>query len=60
VFEAEVKELLIDNLQWSIRRILEGDDFFAIIPLCEEDWQKAEKYGVRTPNQYITGAYEIL
>jgi CRISPR-associated protein Cas2 len=60
VFESDVDEVLIGNLQRRIGQIIEGDDFVTIFPLCEKDWQRVERYGITLPHQYITGPYEIL
>lgn len=60
VFEAEVKDFMIDNLERRLGQIIDGDDFVAIIPLCEEDWQKAERYGLALSCRYVSGPYEIL
>jgi CRISPR-associated protein Cas1 len=36
------------------------DDFIAIVPLCERDWQKIEKYGLMNSNNCTGLNYEIL
>jgi len=60
VFESDVDERMINNLRRRLDGIVIGDDFVAIIPLCERDWQKSEKYGILFPNQYIVEDFAIL
>ena len=60
VFEADTNDGIIDILQKKLERIIKETDFIAIIPLCEQDWQKAEKYGAMVQSNYINGKYEIL
>ena len=60
VFEADTNDQMINSLQRKLGDIIEETDFIAIIPLCEQDWQKGEKYGVITPNDFISSKYEVL
>jgi CRISPR-associated protein Cas2 len=60
VFEADNNEALTFSLEKRIKEIIEDEDFVAIVPLCEKDWQKIERYGVMADNRYITGSYAIL
>jgi len=60
VFELDVNENLILSLQHKLEGVVGKNDSAAIIPLCEGDWQKVEKYGIMKPNSFINGAYEIL
>ena len=60
VFESDANESMINNLQRRIESIIERNDSFIIIPLCERDWQKAEKYGTLNLNDFITNDYEII
>ena len=60
VFEIDADEKIINQLQKKMKVIVREDDFVAIIPLCETDWQKSEKYGKKITNGYIEGNYAIL
>jgi len=60
VFESDANESLILNLQHKLEGVIGKNDSVAIIPLCEEDWQKTEKYGIIASNNFINGTYEIL
>ncbi|GHV18364.1 hypothetical protein AGMMS49938_19250 [Fibrobacterales bacterium] len=46
------------------RRKIEGivadGDFVAIIPLCENDFQKTERYGSKFVTDVVNGKFEIL
>jgi len=60
VFEANANDSVINALQQKLEGIAGENDFIAIIPLCERDWQKAEKYGIMASNSYTGLNYEIL
>lgn len=60
VFEANIDDHLINLLQRKLEVLIEETDFIAIIPLCEQDWQKGEKYGIVAPDNFINGKYVIL
>ena len=61
VFEANANDKVINALQQKLEKVADKNDFIVIIPLCERDWQKAEKYGVLTSSSRHTGLnYEIL
>jgi len=60
VFESDANENIILALQRKLENIMGENDFTAILPLCENDWQKAEKYGKIYPSSFINGAYGIL
>ena len=60
VFELDVSDSIIGILQKKLNAIIKEDDSVVLIPLCEADWQKAEKYGIITPSRYINGDYAIL
>jgi CRISPR-associated protein Cas2 len=60
VFEAAVPESLIVIMEDKLKAVLEEEDYVVVFPLCDRDWQKAEKYGKRADGQFVTGQYEIL
>jgi CRISPR-associated protein Cas2 len=60
VFEAAVPESLIAIMEGKLKELIEKEDYVVVFPLCERDWQKAEKYGKRADSQFVTGQYEIL
>jgi CRISPR-associated protein Cas2 len=60
IFEANANDSVINALQQRLEEIADKNDFIAIIPLCESDWQKAEKYGIMASNNYNGLNYEIL
>jgi CRISPR-associated protein Cas2 len=60
VFEANADDIVINALQQRLEEFAGKDDFIAIIPLCERDWQKAEKYGIMGSNSYTGLNFEIL
>jgi CRISPR-associated endonuclease Cas2 len=60
VFESDMNEQMIYILQKKIEKAVDDNDFVAIIPLCERDWQKAEKYGILLSSQVVTEPFEIL
>jgi len=60
VFEVNANDIVINALQQRLEKAAGKDDFIAIIPLCEKDWQKAEKNGVMASNGYTGLNYEIL
>jgi len=60
VFEFAGGDDSIDALQRRLKLIIKEDDFVAIVPLCETDWQKIEKYGMICQNEFIKGDYAIL
>jgi len=60
VFEANANDIVINALQQRLEEVANKNDFIAIIPLCERDWQKAEKYGTMASDSHIGLNYEIL
>ena len=58
VFETDTN--IVDVLQKNLEKIIKEGDCIAIVPLCEQDWQKAEKYGKMAPVDFIEGKYAIL
>jgi CRISPR-associated protein Cas2 len=60
VFESDCNDILIDNLEKRLHSKIEGDDFVAIVPLCETDWQKIERYGIVQESNFVQGAFAIL
>lgn len=45
VFEVIADIEVINKLRQKIKRIIKEEDYVLYINLCEEDWQKIEKYG---------------
>ena len=60
VFEATVPEALIAIMEGKLKEVLKKEDYVVVFPLCERDWQKAEKYGKVADSQFVSGQYEIL
>jgi CRISPR-associated endonuclease Cas2 len=60
VFEANTNDIIINALQQRLEEAAGENDFIAIIPLCERDWQKAEKYGIMGSRNCTGLNYEIL
>ena len=60
VFEVNANDIVINALQQRLEKAAGKDDLIAIIPLCERDWQKAEKYGIMASASYTGLNYEIL
>lgn len=45
VFEVIADIEVINKLRQKIKRVIKDEDYVLYINLCEEDWQKIEKYG---------------
>jgi CRISPR-associated protein Cas2 len=60
VFEANTDDSVINTLQQRLLEVADENDFIAIIPICEKDWQKSEKYGIMTSSSSTGLNYEIL
>ncbi len=60
VFESCMDFSQVQLVKRQIERHIEGEDFVAIVPLCESDWQKIEKYGVIEDNIDHTQPFIIL
>ena len=46
VFESIVDFEHIIIIKKRIEKVIQGNDFVAIVPLCNSDWQKIERYGI--------------
>ena len=46
VFESIVDFEHIIIIKKRIEKVIQGNDFVAIVPLCDSDWQKIERYGI--------------
>ena len=57
VFEVNANDIVINALQQRLEKAVGKDDFIAIIPLCERDWQKAEKNGEIASNSYFPNTH---
>jgi len=51
---------VMGRLRKRLEGVIEGDDVAAILPLCERDWRRAEKYGKMEPSNVVTGLFEVL
>ena len=60
IFEIIAAENIVDVLQKKLEKVIKEEDYIAIIPLCEQDWQKAEKYGTIAHDNSVKGKYELL
>ena len=60
VFEADTSASVIEVMENELKRIIKENDSIGIFPLCEQDWQKAEKHGEIVPNNCLNGPYGIL
>ena len=60
VFEVNANDIVIKALQQRLEEVADKNDFILIIPLCERDWQKAEKYGITASDSHTGLNYEIL
>jgi CRISPR-associated endonuclease Cas2 len=61
VFESSADAQTIEWLRQRLLTIIdETVDFVVILPLCENDWQKVERYGNVETGQFVTGLFEIL
>ena len=59
VFEAVASVGVIDVLIKGLKKIIKENDNIVIIPLCEQDWQKAEKYG-KIPLDYCANDEDMI
>ena len=62
VFEIDADYNIIARLQKRLEAlaVTEEGDSVALIPLCEQDWQKSERHGIIRKNDFVSGTYEIL
>ena len=60
VFEIDAGDSIIEILRKKLDAIIKEDDCAVFIPLCEQDWQKAEKHDNINQNRYINRDYAIL
>ena len=60
IFEIAADETTVNALQKKLEKVIKEEDYIAIIPLCEQDWQKAEKYGTIVQDNSVKGKYELL
>ena len=60
VFESDVSEDTVINCHMKLKKMTKDNDYIVIIPLCEKDWQKSEKYGTISLNSCENSRYVIL
>jgi CRISPR-associated endonuclease Cas2 len=60
VFEADISDSTIDNLEARLKSIVTNDDSVFMIPLCTEDCQKIERYGIIQNSPFVNGHFAVL
>lgn len=61
VFEVEASSKIIDRLRREIHKLLKVDeDYVVYFSICEQDWQKREKYGPGGYTEEDTRPFKIL
>jgi CRISPR-associated endonuclease Cas2 len=60
-FEMNMPESVVEIMLNRFKNVIdESEDFIAILPLCERDYQKIEKYGKCLPTDAVSGPFAIL
>jgi len=60
-FEMNMPESVVNIMVDKFKKVInESEDFIAILPLCERDYQKIEKYGKNLHNDVVTEPFTIL
>jgi CRISPR-associated protein Cas2 len=61
VFQCAASAELAENLKNALLRLIdEKEDSLYIIPLCEKDFEKLERFGAPVQKNYADGVYSIL
>jgi len=61
VFEIEVTEFIIKKMRYEVASIMDMEkDSIVIFDICEEDWQKREKYGPKKFDEERDSSFYIL
>ncbi len=60
-FEMNMPEDTVNIMIYRFKKVIdEAEDFIAILPLCERDHQKIERYGNCLPTDAVTEDFVIL
>ncbi|GBU24443.1 CRISPR-associated endonuclease Cas2 [Fibrobacteria bacterium R8-3-H12] len=60
-FEMNMQENIVEIMLSQFKKVMdENEDFIAILPLCERDYQRIEKYGKNLPIDAVTEPFAIL
>ena len=60
-FEMNMPESVVEVMIGRFERVINGsEDFIAILPFCEMDYQKIERHGKRLPTDVVTENFVVL
>lgn len=59
VFEMFTPAEVVQRLRYRIQNVISADDYVLYINVCEEDWQKQKKYGLKS-NSYDEKDFFVL
>jgi len=61
VFEAEASSRAVNEVKLKIERVIDAEkDYVLFFALCQDDWEKREKFGFGSEELPAARAYEII